>query len=234
MKVFLIPNIISKNTETQVIPSQVKTCLDSIDVFFVENVRTARRYISAITKLPGGSNRRIDEITFEIVDKTSTSQSVAALFERYQKKDIGVLSESGCPGIADPGSLVVQHAHRHNIRVVPLTGPSSILMALMASGMNGQNFSFHGYLPIEKKALEQEILKIEKRARSGETHIFIETPYRNQQLIEVLLRVCQAETRLCIAVDITGEEESIATHSIDQWRKAPPQLPKAPVVFLIN
>src|SRR5690606_10271176 len=148
---------------------------------------------------------------------------------------MGVLSESGCPGIADPGALAVHFAHEHEIEVVPLVGPSSILLALMASGLNGQHFTFHGYLPVETREGARIIRALEKESRrSRQTHIYIETPYRNNRLLKNLLSTLNEETYLCVASDLTGSSEWIRTATVGQWRKNPPELPRQPAVFLMN
>jgi 16S rRNA (cytidine1402-2'-O)-methyltransferase len=146
---------------------------------------------------------------------------------------LGILSESGCPGVADPGALAVKYAHQNRIQVVPLTGPSSILLALMASGLNGQHFAFHGYLPIDSKESLVAIKELEKESRlKNQTQIFIETPYRNNQLATNLIKGLSPETQLCIAVDITGSQESILMYAIKEWKQLPRELPKLPTVFL--
>ena len=150
-----------------------------------------------------------------------------------QGKNLGILSESGCPGVADPGALAVKYAHQNHIQVVPLTGPSSILLALMASGLNGQRFAFHGYLPIDSKESLSAIKELEKESRiKNQTQIFIETPHRNNQLATNLIKGLNPETLLCIAVDITGSQESILMHPVKEWKKKSVELPKLPAIFL--
>lgn len=237
MKITLIPTIIADDTEVKVIPTGVHDAVKNIDVYFVENARTARRYLSKLMKLlPEDTRKKIHDIQIEVVDKNTSESEIISYFKSYKNyREIGVLSESGCPGIADPGSLVVKVAHQNNFQVVPLPGPSSIYLALMASGMNGQNFVFHGYLPIDVNALSKRISQLEaSSSQSNQTQIFIETPYRNQRVFESLLETCNRDTKLCVAVDITGSNEFIRTNSIDQWRKSSINLAKLPTVFLLN
>ncbi len=236
MKIYLIPTIISDETEHATIAPQVLEIISKIDVFFVEDIRTSRRYISKLMKLlPDESRKKIETLSFEIVDKDTTEEVVSRLIKDYEDKEIiGILSESGCPGIADPGSLIVKIGHSFGHKIIPLPGPSSIFLALMASGMNGQNFVFHGYLPIEDKLLRQKLEKIESIAeRISQTQIFIETPYRNQRLFDHLIKYMNHNTSLCIATDLTGLQENILTQSIQKWKKSNLQLPKLPTVFLL-
>jgi 16S rRNA (cytidine1402-2'-O)-methyltransferase len=235
MKIYLIPTIISEETERSTIAPQVLEIISKIDVFFVEDIRTSRRYISKLMKLlPNESRRKIETLSFEVVNKDTPEQVVSGLMKDYGDKDVGVLSESGCPGIADPGSFISKIGHSFGHQVIPLPGPSSIFLALMASGMNGQNFVFHGYLPIEDKLLRQKIEKIESIAeRISQTQIFIETPYRNQRLFDHLVKYLNHDTSLCIATDLTGSQENIRTQSIQKWRNSNVQLPKLPTVFLL-
>jgi len=236
MRVFMIPTSITESTEAETIPQQVLQSIQIIDVFFVENIRTSRRYISVLMKLlPEDLRRAIEDLHFELVDKNTSESEIRNYFDLYSAhNNVGVLSESGCPGIADPGSLIAKIAHQHGYKVIPLTGPSSIFLALMASGMNGQNFVFHGYLPIEEKQLRKKIQNLELNAiKLNQTQIFIETPFRNQRLYDFLLKTCNDNTRLCIATDITGSHEYIKTQSISQWQKSSNSLQKIPTVFLL-
>jgi 16S rRNA (cytidine1402-2'-O)-methyltransferase len=232
-KVFLIPCPLAENSIDSTIPLGVKETIASVDYFLVEDVRSARRYLSAL-KL--GLN--IDSLHFYKVDKDTSITEVQNIFKSIpEDKDLGILSEAGCPGIADPGSLVAKIAHTLNKKVVPLVGPSSILLALMASGFNGQSFSFHGYLPIEKEKRIQSLKSLEKKTESEySTQIFIETPYRNMSLMEDILSHCNPKTKLCVAANITHpNEEYIHTKSIAQWKKTPlPSLHKIPCIFLIG
>src|SRR5690606_9756832 len=194
-----------------------------------EDVRTARRFLSSLKVYES-----VGPLSFERLDKDTAYDDLPALFQpAFDGHPLGVLSESGCPGIADPGALAARFAHEHEIEVIPLVGPSSLLLALMASGLNGQHFAFHGYLPIHKAEVARVLPVLEKESRSrSQTQIFIETPYRNNGLCESLLKHLSPETRLCIAVDITGTGESIHTRTVADWRKSPPVLPKLPAVFL--
>ncbi|WP_296702367.1 SAM-dependent methyltransferase [Algoriphagus sp.] len=230
-KLFLIPNVLAENTALEVISPQVKEVVKHTKVYLVENLRTARRYISSL-KL--GVN--IEEIHMEILDKSTKPETINRLMQPLMNgADIGIISEAGCPGIADPGALAVAHAHVKGIQVVPLSGPSSMFLALMGSGFSGQSFAFHGYLPIDKKdraaalkGLESESLR-EKRAQ-----IFMETPFRNNQIFEDCLRVLSANTKLCIAKNITAKDELILTKTIADWKKLPLDLHKIPTVFIIQ
>jgi len=201
-----------------------------LQYFLVENIRTSRRFISSLKlDIP------IDSLHFTQLDKDTAPESVSIICAPLlEGKDMGLMSEAGCPGIADPGNLAVRFAHNNGIRVIPLVGPSSITLALMASGFNGQSFAFHGYLPIESQARIQAIKLLEKEAQSkNQTQIFIETPYRNNQLLGDIIKTCHPNTRLCVASDLTGPEELIISHSIQKWTGKSVNLHKIPVVFLI-
>lgn len=228
-QLFLIPTTISENTSDTVIPPQVKNELLAIRHFLVEDVRTARRYLSSL-KLYSS----IEDLSFEVLDKNTPQDRLKDLFDPLCKgNNLGVMSESGCPGIADPGSLAVRYAHDQGIRVKPLVGPSSILLALMASGLNGQCFAFQGYLPIEKQALLKAIKDLEKESGSkNQTQIFIETPYRNNSMMDNLLKTLRDTTLLCRAIDLTGEFEDIRTMTVKSWRNVKEELPKLPGIFL--
>lgn len=228
-KLFLIPTIIAEATQQQVIPAVVIESLKGIRYFLAEDVRTARRYLSSLKVYES-----IEPLDFKVLNKDTHEQELKELFAPVlEGKNLGILSESGCPGIADPGALAARYAHQQNIEVVPLTGPSSILLALMASGLNGQKFAFHGYLPIDARESMEAIRALEKESRSkNQTQIFIETPYRNNQLAASLLKALHEDTLLCIALDVTGSGESIKTRAVRYWKKDLPDLPKSPAVFL--
>lgn len=228
-KLFLIPTTIAESTQHSVIPSSVIEALKHVDHFLAEDIRTARRYLSSLKIYDS-----IEPLHFSVLNKETREQDLPGLFAPIREgKNIGVLSESGCPGIADPGALAARYAHQHGIQVIPLTGPSSILLALMASGLTGQNFAFHGYLPIDGKESTEAIRSFEKESRSKrQTQIFIETPYRNNAMAGNLLKALHEDTLLCIAIDITGKDESIITKPVKAWRKDKPELPKLPAVFL--
>jgi 16S rRNA (cytidine1402-2'-O)-methyltransferase len=226
---FLIPTIISEGTEREVIPSIVVEKLKSIRYFLAEDVRTARRYLSSLKIYES-----IEALDFSVLNKDTKEVEIENMFAPiFSGEHLGVLSESGCPGVADPGSLAVNFAHQKNIRVIPLVGPSSILLALMGSGLNGQQFAFHGYLPIDAKECSQKIKMFEKESSTkGQTQIFIETPFRNNQVLKSLLQSLSGSTQLCIALDLTGKNEFIRTQSVSEWKKDIPQLPKEPAVLL--
>lgn len=229
-KVFLIPMIIADETQHAVLPPQVESTIKQCDLFLVENVRTARRFISSLQL-----GLAIEELRFESLDKNTSFEDCFELVQpALEGKSIGVLSESGCPGVADPGARLVHMAHQLNIQVVPLVGPSSILLALMASGFNGQSFSFHGYLPIDKKERALAIRKMEKESNElDRTQIFMDTPYRNEQLFQDLMKHLRDDTWLCIAKDITGKSELIKSQPIEKWKKQRISLHKIPVMFLL-
>jgi 16S rRNA (cytidine1402-2'-O)-methyltransferase len=226
---YLIPTTISEGTEKTVIPSIVFDKLKSIRHFLAEDIRTARRYLSSLKIY-----ENIESLKFSVLNKDTKDTEIAEMFKAiFSGEHLGVLSESGCPGVADPGSLAVNFAHRNNINVIPLVGPSSILLALMASGLNGQQFTFHGYLPIDSKECIQKIKTLEKESASkNQTQIFIETPFRNNQVLKNLLQSLNYTTQLSIALDLTGKNEFIKTQAISEWKKNIPQLSKEPAVFL--
>lgn len=225
--VYLIPTVIAEQTEQRIISEEVREVISSLDYFLVENVRTARRYISSL-KL----GLTIEDLTFEVLDRKSSTEQVENYFGRANGRNIGILSESGCPGIADPGAVAVSVAHKKNIRVIPLSGPSSIFLALMASGFSGQSFVFHGYVPIDKKEREKKIKAMEESAiRLRQTQIFMDTPYRNQKLYEHLLKVCHPNTLLSVAKGITGAEEFILTRTVKEWKEEKINLHKTPTIF---
>lgn len=228
-KLFLIPVVISEN-QVATIPDQVKEVIKETKNYMVENLRTSRRFISSLNL-----GLTIEELQFEKLDKKTSVQQVEKLMQPLLKgKSIGLMSESGCPGVADPGSLAVDFAHKNDIEVIPLVGPSSILLALMASGFNGQQFAFHGYLPIDKKQLSQKIKSLEEESRrKNQTQIFIETPYRNNQLLQLLIENCYPETRLCVARDVSGKDEWLKTLPIKSWKKQKVDLHKIPTVFVL-
>ena len=230
-KLYLVPNVLSEGSWQNVLPSVVFPVLTETRHFIVENVRTARRFMKQVN-----SEINIDECTFyEINKRTKYAEIPSFLTPVSEGFDVAVISEAGCPGVADPGAEVVKIAHQKGIQVVPLVGPSSILLALMASGFNGQEFAFKGYLPVKPAERTKEIAVLEKRVNTqGQTQIFIETPYRNNQLIADLLKTCAPDTLLCIAANLTGENEMVATKTIKQWKTALPNLHKQPAIFLIG
>lgn len=228
-KLFLIPAVISDNTHEEVIGLHIRKSLPEIRHFLAENVRTARRFLSSLKVYDN-----IESLNFSVLDKDTREDAMAGLLDPIMNgHNVGILSESGCPGIADPGALAAGFAHRHGIQVIPLVGPSSIILALMASGLNGQQFAFHGYLPIEGKEAGKVLRELEKESSAKkQTQIFIETPFRNNAMLRHLLKNLQPETNLCIALDVTGEKEFISMRAIHHWRLQIFELPKSPAVFL--
>ncbi|MBO3698938.1 SAM-dependent methyltransferase [Roseivirga sp. E12] len=229
-KVYLIPNVISENTQEEVIPNQIRQAILACDMFLVESVRTARRYISSL-KL----GLVIEDLKFELLDKNTSFEDCIDLIQPIlEGKNAGIISESGCPGIADPGARLVHIAHQFGIECQPIVGPSSILLALMASGMNGQSFAFHGYLPIDKKERQQKIRALEKESKEkDQTQIFMDTPYRNEQLLSDILKVARKDTFLCVARDVTGQKEIVLTKSVSKWKVGEIDLNKVPTIFLM-
>jgi 16S rRNA (cytidine1402-2'-O)-methyltransferase len=227
---YLIPTVIAENTHHSVIPSQVMDVLPTIQRFLAEDIRSARRYLSRLKVYSS-----IENLHFDVLDKNTPPNQLDQLLAPLKAgENIGVLSESGCPGVADPGALAVAFAHKHAIRVVPLVGPSSLLLALMASGLNGQRFAFHGYLPIDAKERGQAIKELEKESRQKkQTQLFIETPYRNQTVWNDLVKHLHDTTLLTLAYDLTGVAERIQTKTAGEWRKEQVTLEKLPCVFLL-
>jgi len=226
---YLIPTLLGDSEPLEVLPMRVKKSIDMIDHYIVENEKSARAFIKRV--LP--SKKQPDLVMFTLNKFTEASEFARFLAPCREGKPVGILSEAGTPCIADPGAVIVEIAHREGIRVVPLVGPSSILLALMASGMNGQKFTFNGYLPVETGDRKKEIRKLEALARKGHTQIFMETPYRNQQMLDDLLFSCQNSTLLCLASNITASGESIVTKSIAEWKKEKVDPGRKPTVFLL-
>ncbi|WP_346858283.1 SAM-dependent methyltransferase [uncultured Draconibacterium sp.] len=228
---YLVPNVLAEGNWQLVMPAQIETILTNTRFFIVENIRTARRFMKQVNR-----DINIDECTFYEINKRTQVQDLPRFLKPLvDGKDIAVISEAGCPGVADPGADVVRMAHQRGFKVVPIVGPSSILLALMASGLNGQNFAFKGYLPVKPIERTKEIAALEKRIIiEKQTQIFIETPYRNNQLIADLLKTCSPSTLLCIAANITGEQEYIVTKTIQEWKGKTPDLHKQPVIFLLG
>lgn len=227
---YLIPVILGDTEIDRVLPSYNAEVIMSIKHFIVENVRTARRFLKKVNK-----DIDIDSLTFVELNKHTSPESISTYLEPLVKgSSVGVISEAGCPAIADPGADVVAIAQRKGLRVIPLIGPSSIILSLMASGFNGQSFAFHGYLPIDKSERAKKIKTLEQHIYSdNQTQIFIETPYRNNKMMEDLLTFCRPQTKLCIAADITCEGEFIKTRTLKDWKGKMPDLSKVPCIFLI-
>lgn len=221
--------MIADETQKSVIPQQVIENLKHIEYFLAEDVRTARRFLSSLKIYES-----IEALQFEVLNKDTKEKEMANLFKPLMEgKNVGVISESGCPGVADPGALAVAYAHKKKIRVIPLVGPSSILLAMMASGLNGQQFAFHGYLPIDSKEAAKKIKELERESGlKGQTQIFIETPYRNNQVLKHLVDHLGGEINLCVAVNVTGKDEFIKMQTVSDWKRSLPTLPKEPAVFL--
>ncbi|HEV7378592.1 MAG TPA: SAM-dependent methyltransferase [Dyadobacter sp.] len=229
LSLFLIPCPLAENTNDKVLSPSIKEAIVELDVFFVENIRTARRFISSL-KL----GKVIDTLTFYELTKDTPEEETRRQLSNLSQS-AGIISEAGCPGVADPGAVAVKLAHQLSIQVVPLVGPSSILLALMASGMSGQSFVFHGYLPIDKALRKKKIQQLEKDAHlKNQTQIFMETPFRNNQLLDAILETCQPDTLLAIASDITAADEFVSTLPVKQWRKQKPDLHKKPTIFVIG
>ncbi|MFJ1353223.1 SAM-dependent methyltransferase [Capnocytophaga canimorsus] len=229
-KLYLIPNLLGESTVDAVLPPQVASVVSSLTHFIVENEKSARKFIKQIT--PEKSQQSLN---FYVINKhTQATEIPSFLNPCFSGFSVGVISEAGCPGIADPGSEVVSLAHQKNICVVPLVGPSSILLAMMASGLNGQSFAFNGYLPIDREQRKKTLKSLERKAREGQTQIFIETPYRNDKMLADLLQTLQSNTLLCIASDITLPTETIKTQTISQWKKVKVDFQKRPTIFIIG
>jgi 16S rRNA (cytidine1402-2'-O)-methyltransferase len=227
----LIPMTLGANNFEEVIPPHVKETIKNTRYFITENIRTTRRYFSALS-----IGIVIDELIFFEIDKHAKIQDLDRFLAPCLKgHDVGILSEAGVPGVADPGAEIAAEAHQRQIRVRPLTGPSSILLALMASGMNGQKFTFNGYLPVDKRERLQALKQLEKRSLSeNTTQIFMETPYRNDKLMDDLLKILSPDTRLCVAADITLKSEFIETRNVKNWSENKPVLHKRPTIFLLQ
>jgi 16S rRNA (cytidine1402-2'-O)-methyltransferase len=231
MKLFLIPCPIAENTSSEVLSPQILAAIQQTTHFLVENVRTARRFISEL-KL----GIQIESLVFEVLDKDTQPKTVTDFFKKYSSVEyIGVISEAGCPGVADPGALAVSIAQQQNLEVIPLVGPSSILLGLMGSGFSGQSFAFIGYLPIDKAARIRKIEQLDREvAKWGQTQIFIETPYRNNAMLEDLIAQCAPDSLICIASDVTAPTGFVQTKKASDWAKAQPDLHKKPCIFLLG
>ena len=231
MTLYLIPTPIAENA-LHTIPSYVLEIARKLEVFIVERPKTARHFIKSI-----GPEKRLQEMTFvELSDNQNLAEAEAAFLEAIRNgQDVGLLSEAGCPGVADPGAAIVARAHREGVRVAPLVGPSSLLLALMASGMNGQRFAFQGYLSAKRPELARDLHRLENLARQhDQTQLFIETPYRSQMVLEVALETLQPDTWFGVAQDLTGAEEWVRSLPVREWKKLKKiELPKSPAVFLV-
>ncbi len=227
--VYLIPTFLDEEG-MDALPVYLIDAVKSSEVFFVENERSARRYLKKLWK-----EMQIDNYQWVAIHKAEDSVKQEFLKKLKEGKKIAILSEAGCPGIADPGQILIAAAQEAGAHIKPLVGPNSILLALMASGMNGQHFQFNGYLPIETSERNRRIHEFESVSRKeGSAQIFIETPYRNLSLFDSFLKNCNSATRLCIAVSITGKSESIQTKNIGEWMKSKPQIDKKPAIFILQ
>ncbi|MEO2053228.1 SAM-dependent methyltransferase [Flagellimonas beolgyonensis] len=230
-KLYLIPTTLGDNAPLEVMPISVKGIIEKIDHYIVENEKSARRFIKRVSP-----NKPQPSLHIQTLNKYTNPEEIPSYLDPcIHGFNIGVLSEAGCPGIADPGADVVRVAHERRIQVVPMVGPSSILMAMMSSGMNGQNFAFNGYLPIDKVERKAKVKALEKLSKeTGQTQIFMETPYRNNKFLAELIKILQKSTRLCIACDITLPTEFIQTKSVHEWSEITLDLDKRPTIYIIQ
>lgn len=229
-KIFLIPVTLGDEDYRKVIPEKVLAVTRSLRLFAVEDLRSARRYLRLIDK-----GFPIDQTIFQELSEHTTESEIGQYLEPVLRgSDMGIMSEAGLPGIADPGSKLISMAHREKIRVIPLAGPSSILLAIISSGLNGQNFTFNGYLPVKPADRASKLKELEKKSHDGFAQIFMETPYRSQRMLESILNVCNDETMLCMAIDITLPDENIRTMKISEWKKEMPSIKDRLSVFIIQ
>ncbi|KAB1159681.1 SAM-dependent methyltransferase [Tenacibaculum aiptasiae] len=230
-KLYLIPTTLGDTEPLEVMPLSVKKVIEHLDYFIVENEKSARRFIKRITPTKAQSSLQL-----MLLDKYSDDFETQNYLDICDKGvSIGLLSEAGVPAVADPGATIVKLAHEKGVQVVPLVGPSSILLAMMGSGMNGQNFAFNGYLPIDKSERKRAIKDLEKLSRDkNQSQIFIETPYRNEKMLDDLRATLSPDTRICVACDITLPSEYIKTHTAKQWKSVKPDLHKRPTIFIIH
>lgn len=229
-RIFLIPVTLGGDDFLKVIPEKVLSLTRSLRYFIVEDIRSARRFLRLIDKeFPIN-----DTVFFELNEHTGDTDLAQYLQPVLNGSDIGIMSEAGLPGIADPGARIIEIAHQKRITVTPLSGPSSIILALISSGLNGQSFTFHGYLPVKPNERSAKLREIEKKAGEGYAQIFMETPYRNQRLLEAIITMCHSDTKLCIAIDITLPTESIRTMKISEWKKSLPALNGKLVIFVMQ
>lgn len=228
---YLIPTTLGDTEPLNVLPLTVKKMIEQIDVYIVENEKTARRFIKKIS-----SGKQQSSLTLLPLNKFTDPSELPSYLDSCKKGiNVGVISEAGCPGVADPGADIVKIAHENNIKVVPLVGPSSILLAMMGSGMNGQSFAFNGYLPIDKSERKQELKRLERLSfEQNQSQLFIETPYRNNKMLEDLCSILNGNTDICVACDITLPTEYIKTMSANEWKKVKVDLHKRPTLFIIH
>lgn len=228
---YLIPTPLGENPPLEVLPLTVKKIIEDQNHFIIENEKAARRFIKKIAP-----NKNQDQLTLYPLNKFITQEETETYLDQCEAGvSMGLFSDAGCPGIADPGSVIVAKAHRLGIQVKPIVGPSSLILAMMSSGMNGQNFAFNGYLPIEKKKRRQAIIKFEKKAiKDNQAQLFIETPYRSDSLLNELLKVLLSNTLLCVGCDLSLKNEYIKTLTISQWKNEKANLNKRPCIFIIE
>ena len=229
-KLYLIPTPLGEGDPARVLPASVLEIIPTLSCFVVEELRTARRFLSA-----AGLKGKIDTLEFHELNEHTDPRQVEPLASLFDNgRNVGLLSEAGLPAVADPGALLVTLCHRHNIEVVPLVGPSSLMMALMASGLNGQSFAFLGYIPAKTEERRAALRNLEKRSASArQTQILIETPYRNDSLLSDMLSCLSGNTRVCVAANLTCEDQFICTRTVAQWKAHPVTIGKRPCVFLI-
>ncbi|TGD56814.1 SAM-dependent methyltransferase [Flavobacterium humi] len=230
-KLYLIPTTLGEMNPEDVLPATIKRSIEFIDDYIVENEKTARRFIKSVCP-----EKKQPELKISVLNKhTQTQEHLEFIKPLLEGKNVGLMSEAGCPGVADPGAVIVKLAHEKGIQVVPLVGPSSILLAVMASGMNGQSFAFNGYLPIDKSEKKQALKGLEKLSfDKNQSQLFIETPYRNNKLLEDMLQILQPNTSLCIACDITLPTEYIKTMTVSLWKKQKVDLHNRPTLFILH
>ncbi|HET8837885.1 MAG TPA: SAM-dependent methyltransferase [Flavobacteriaceae bacterium] len=230
-RLFLIPTGLGNQAPLEVLPLSIRKKITEINHYIVENEKTARKFIKSVV-----SNKQQSSLKFELLNKFTPLEEIPTFLNPCKEgHDVGLLSEAGCPGIADPGAQVVKLAHQDHVKVVPLVGPSSIILTMMSSGMNGQNFAFNGYLPIEKSERKHEIKRLERlSSEQNQAQIFIETPYRNDKLLNDFLQYLHPSTNLCIGCDVTLTTEFICTQRIADWKKAKMELHKRPAIFIIQ
>jgi len=228
-KLYLIPTPLGENEPSTVLPPSVMETACRLHCFVVEELRTARRFLSAY-----GLRGHIDGLDLHVLNEHSTPEEVEALLPLFDGQDVGLMSEAGLPAVADPGAALVELCHRHGIEVVPLVGPSSLMLALMASGLNGQSFAFRGYIPAKTEERRAALKELEKQSRARkESQILIETPYRNDSLLADMLQVLSPATRICVAADLTLPTQYIRTDTVERWRKQAPVIGKRPCVFIL-
>jgi 16S rRNA (cytidine1402-2'-O)-methyltransferase len=230
-KLYLIPTSLGNNDLRQTMPAHVLETINKIDNYIVENIKSAVGFLKA-----AGLKKRPQDLSFEVLNINSKDAEINKyLSPALEGKDIGLVSEAGVPCVADPGAKIVSLAHENDIKVIPLVGPSSIILALMASGLNGQNFAFNGYLPINKNERKKKLLELQKLVlANSQTQIFIEAPHRNDRLLSDILSFCKENLKLCIAVNITMEDEFIKMETIDNWRQKQKSIGKHPAIFMLG